>query len=389
MPTATSFACQTGYFRAEPLEGHRDRVRDILASGGEFHLVVGANEDRLVADDLLRVVEIIEPWLGTSAHFALVGFSTGVFHPKVFCCDLADGTRHALIGSANFTTNGMEHNVEACLAIDDADDAATVEDARMAILRWFEPSTSDLVEILDRDKIRDLAALRVVEPSKYSAPARSREQRGRKSDLPSLPRMFAKAKVSTRPPSSTPAIGGLPGAAAFPANAVGIVKILSPKQDVKGFHGRSGTPYIALPSDLGPHLPMVPMGTNLEPRMDVAIEARLDSALNHPVQSGIDSTNVTWVGKGAVKKSHTDLRLNILQTLTRGLLYVSSTAVVPIPAGGDLLAIEFLDEGRFVRLTFVANDPLRTALLALCTNGSPPGSGWGWLPAGVLPPWPA
>ncbi|MEX2196239.1 MAG: hypothetical protein WD844_13215 [Thermoleophilaceae bacterium] len=169
----------------------------------------------------------------------------------------------------------------------------------------------------------------------------------------------------------------------------GIVKILS-EQDLKGLRGERGTAYIALPRALAPHVPMRPAGKNREPRLDVAVEARLDTAPDDTVMSGTATTNITHVGMGERRTGHADLRFNILTAVSRGIVALAARRDVAEPAGGDTLAVEFLDEGRFVRATFATRDPFRDQLRQLCTeldDAEDPTSGWGWLPAGVVPPW--
>ncbi|MEX2193867.1 MAG: phospholipase D family protein [Thermoleophilaceae bacterium] len=126
LPDARCFACQTGYFRATALRWFEDDVVRILDRDGEVHLVIGANEDRLIASDLEETVELLAPWLGQTASFTVVTARDVLFHPKTYYCESRDGTRAAAIGSANLTPNGLGGNVEASLAFDDDDGIPTV-----------------------------------------------------------------------------------------------------------------------------------------------------------------------------------------------------------------------------------------------------------------------
>jgi hypothetical protein len=350
---------------------------------------VGVNEDRIAANDLNAVLDIVEPWLGTSADLAVVGANNALFHPKTYYCEHPDGTRQALIGSSNLTMSGLGENVEANIIIssDDGGSGPVLDAVRDAIGAWWSPERSANVRRIDRSVINDLVAKRVIEPSEYSPPPpRNRERQSDRREFPPFSPVFPH-EPQRRPPRRTSAITRLAGAEQFPPDTVGIVKILSPSSDVKGFAGEPGTPYIALPAATAPFLPMTPYGSNDEPRLDLTIEARLDGALDEPVVSGSDTTNITWVGMGETRKSHTDLRLNILNTITHGVIYRHSVTGAQLPVGGDALAIEFLDGGRYVRLTFATGGPLKERLLLLCTEGRPPNSGWGWLPANVVPEW--
>jgi hypothetical protein len=393
LASASFFACQSGYFRAAALRWFEEEILGILQRGGEVHLVVGANEDRLVAGDLYETVRLLEPWLGDAATFTVVTARDVLFHPKTYYSESADGTRAAVITSANFTPNGLGGNVEAGLAFDDSDniDASVFDQIRDAIVEWTRTPSEQAIPI-NPESIRELEAERVIEPSGMAlGRRRAREGPSIRKNRPALDRIPGVPPLprAAPAPSQSPAVQQIEDAEPLPTASAGIVKILS-DQDLKGIRGERGTAYIALPRALAPHLPMRPAGRNQEPRIDVAVEARIDSALGDTVLSGTSTTNITHVGVGERRTGHADLRFNVLTAVSRGLVQLAARQDVSAPAGGDLLAIEFLDDGRFVRLTFATQDPLRAALRSLCTeldDADNPTSGWGWLPAGVVPPW--
>lgn len=391
LPTTTRFACQSGYYRFDALEPFKQEIETLLQAGGRVDLVVGANEARLSAADLEETLSLLEPWIPAQASFTLVGASDGLFHPKTYYADLAGGTRVAAVGSSNFTVPGTGHHIEASILLDDGVDDPTVLDAvRDAILAWparagaghsdARPVTADL--------IRELEAERAIDPTPVPPPSsRQRSGGGTRATFPALPRIPGAPRSRPRPrPRTAPAIGRLGAApASFPAGRVGVVKRLS-QTDVKGFTAQPGTPYIALPpnpAELAARLPMQPYGVHREPRLDLVIEARLSGALASVVSSGTDPTNITHVGAGATQRSNLDLRFNVLHRVHAGLLYIASQAGLPLPGRGDVVAIEFLDQGRLARLTFATADPLRSQFLGLLL----PGRAWGWLPAGTAPRW--
>ncbi len=389
MPTATRFACQTGYFRYSALAEIEGDVRRILGSGGRIDLVVGANEQRLAATDLEDALDLIAAAISTQASFTLVAATDALFHPKTYYCEDADGTRHALVGSANLTVPGIGHNIESCLALRSDEDGNTVlNEIRDAIMEWPEKARrrSRNAKRITPLLIRKLAAERTIAPSRRAAEVGAgnvtpRSRFGRLARIVGAPARPRRRRRRTTPPVERLAASVVP----FPTGTVGVFKILS-SLDLKGFAGGAGTPYVALspnPRYLAARLPMRSFGKRGEPRLDVFIEARLDSALRDVVNSGTDPSNITHVGMGRTRKSNPDLRLNVLHGVIAGLIHVGTQRRAPMPNPGDALAIEFLEGGRTLHLTFATRDPLRSALLNLPLTGRT----WGWLPAGVVPPW--
>ena len=392
LPSATAFACQSGYYRYEALERFSADVERMLQSGGRFDLVIGANEDRLSGPDLEKTLDLVGAYVPENASFTLVGASNGLFHPKVYYVELGDGTRHAAIGSANFTGSGIGHNIEACLLLEDSvDDPSTLDAARDAIYAWRKKAAagSPDARAVTPEYIQQLEAERIVEPIPVP-PTRSggASTKTGRSSFPALKRIPGVPKPKARPAPEKPAPGVKLGGAplALPANAVGIVKRLSPRTDVKGFVGTSGTPYISLPpaeADLANRLPMKPYGRNQEPRVDVKIEARLLEVVRQVVTSGRDTTNITYVGMGQPRRSKIDLRFNVHHAIMDGLRYVAAQEGLTLPQGGDFVAIEMSEGGRLLRLTFVTSGPMKQTLAKLLI----PNRAWGWLPAGVMPEW--
>ncbi len=395
LPSARSFACQSGYYRFDALDWFGSGIERILENGGTVDLVVGANEERLSAPDLESTLELLGSHLPSTASLTLVGARDGLFHPKCYYVELADGRRHAAIGSANFTGPGIAHNIEACVLLDDAvDDPGALEEVRSAILAWRERAAAGAADAraVTPQYIRELEAERIIDPvtpRQRSVGARS-STTGR-SSFPALGRIAGtpKRRAAKAPSPPKPSSTGTrlrDARAAFPPGVIGIAKRLSARTDVKGFTSSLGTPYIALPaneSDLAARLPMKPYGKNGEPRLDLVIEARLLDAAKDVVSSGNDTTNITYVGMGNVRKSNIDLRLNVQHTVMNGLRYVASQGGLVIPKGGDFVTIEFLHGGRMARLSFVTDQPT----IAKLTTTLQPGRSWGWLDEGALPPW--
>jgi hypothetical protein len=396
LPSATAFACQSGYYRFDAMDNFASSIEQLLTTGGTFDLVIGANEERLSAPDLESTLDLVGPHIPASASFTLVGASNGLFHPKTYYIERTDGSRHAAVGSANLTRSGIGHNVEACILLDDSvDDPATLDAARDAIIAWREKAAAGANDArpVTPAYIRELTAERIIEPIPVKRPATGTQStKTGKSSFPALKRIAGipapRSRRAARPVASpgAPGITLLGAPVPFPPGIVGIVKRLSPSTDVKGFSMAPGTPYIALPptpAELVSRLPLRPYGKNQEPRLDLVVEARLLEAPKDVVTSGSDTTNITYVGMGQPQKSNVDLRLNVQHTIMNGLKYVASQHGLAVPAGGDFVAIEFLENGRLARLTFVTSQPLLGALQAALK----PGRSWGWLSAGVVPLW--
>jgi hypothetical protein len=385
LPRATHFAVQTGYFRFDALQWLSEDIVRMLEGGGRIDIVVGANEDRLSAADLEATLDLIRPFIPGQASFTLVGSRNGLFHPKVYFVE-TDANRHAAIGSGNLTVPGTTHNVEAHVALDDTDDPAVVDDVRDAILAWRDgATTSGLSRPVTDRLVQELVAERAIDPvsrEDMSGGERRRSDRARFPGLPPIDGMPTRPR-RRRPDARKRRLRG--ASQELPPGKVGVVKRLS-ETDVKGFAGKGGTLHLSLGgrnAPLAPCLPMRPYGRHGEPRVDVAVEARLDRALRDVVTSAADPTNITHVGMGRTHRSNPDLRLNLLRRIVVALTAIAAGHGIGTPAPGDVAAVELLESGRLARVTFVTVDPLRSELLSQI----PPRRAWGWLDAGRLPSW--
>jgi hypothetical protein len=384
LPQATSFAAQTGYYRFGALEPFAREIAQMLAAGGTIDLVIGANEDRLSAVDLDSTLDLLRAHMPQQASFTLVGSRDGLFHPKAYYVETPT-TRKAAIGSGNLTIPGSTHNVEAHVLLNEDDGSGILDEVRDAILAWRDDASPDgLAHPVTDQLVQELLAERAIDPVPRSDMASSRRRRSDRARFPRLPPIPGMPAPARRGLTGTRG-RRLRGAEPLPSGAIGVVKRLS-ATDVKGFAGEPGTPYLSLGSRNAPlaqRLPMTPFGERDEPRLDLAVEARLDTALPDLVESGSDPTNITHVGMGSTRGSNPDLRFNLLSGIVGGLLDVAVERKVPPPSVGDVAAIEFLENGRLARLTFVTQDPLRRQL----DDSIPSKRAWTWLPPNVLPPW--
>lgn len=214
LPSATTFACQSGYYRFDALDNFSSSIEKLLSSGGRFDLVIGANEERLSAPDLESTLELVGLYIPTAASFTLVGASNGLFHPKTYYVELANGSRHAAVGSANLTGSGIGHNVEACILLDGSvDDPATLDAARDAILAWRHRASAGATDArpVTPEYIRELTAERIIEPIPVERPPTgTRATKTGKSSFPPLKRIAGIPVPRSR--RTTPTIAS-PGAA--------------------------------------------------------------------------------------------------------------------------------------------------------------------------------
>ena len=388
---ATYFGCQTGYFSFDGIFPLMDTFEAILQKSGVIHLVVGGNEAGIRRVDIEDVLDLFDaaPTSATTS-LTLVAADDLLMHPKTYYTENANGERHALVSSANLTHAGLCRNIEAALAIDSHEDPdAPFKEIKDAIERWGKslPPNAYQVTRASLDKLVKSGALdiqRVI----AKVPTATHKKRGKifptLGGLIKLPRKKRKvAPVSKVQRVANPGSAVAGSLETLGEGTVGILKRLG-SLDVKGFEGKRGTLYIALPKDLSYHLPMAPYGRNLEPRFDIEIEARMEDFPQEVARSGASPTNVTHVGMGEKNSSHPDLRLNYHRAIRDGIAEIAQSHAIEVPRNGDLAAIEFLSGGR-VRLTFIT-DPVSIENLTPLLD-QPGQAEWGWLPSGIIGPW--
>lgn len=391
LPDAVYFGCQTGYFAYDGIYPLEARFVDLLKRSGQLRLVVGANEASLRSVDLEDVLDLFDQAPGNHTKSLVVAAADDVLmHSKTFYVEKADGSRYALIGSANLTHSGLSRNIEAGMAIDSTNDpGAPFDQIRNAIEIWHSTSTKNS-RLVTRPTLAKLIADGVVDQPRSPRSAGSpRTRRARAVVFPAIGailRLPRKKRVVAPPtPTRRPAtpqkvpIGTL---ATLPGGAVGVIKRLT-ALDTKGFNGGAGTPYIALSYEVAAYLPMTPYGKNSEPRTDVSVEARIDTVPEEVINSGSSTTNITHVGAGGRSTSHSDLRFNYLTTVRRGIEDLAAKYGVRRPDANDLVALEFQDGVR-VRVTFITEPAAISNLTPLLDQR---GKNWGWLPPSIISPW--
>lgn len=391
LPGANYFGCQTGYFSFDGIFPVLDGIEAILQSAGTVHLVIGANEAGVRLSDIEDVLTLFES-ASTSAicSLTLVAAEDLLMHPKTYYVEQMDGTKHSLVGSVNLTHAGLSRNIEAALAIDSkTDPGGPFSEIKTAIERWGTVNPPNAYPVT-RNSLEKLLQSGLLDVERVPTKTSPRLRKNREKIFPKLGGMLKlpRKKRKVTPTVKVRRVNNPKPAPVGTLNTlengqVGIVKRLS-GQDVKGFRDSVGTPYIALPAELSSYLPMAPAGKNLEPRLDVVIEVRMEGAPNDVADSGISPTNITFVGVGERKRSNPDLRLNYLTTIRNGVMQIAEQNSLAYPQEGDLVAIELL-EGPLIRLTFISDGAVIGNLTPLLDQ--PGESDWGWLPAGVVGAW--
>ncbi len=136
VPDVREFHAQFAYFTYTALRPYAETLKTVALAGFPVHVVLGSNEKSLVADDLRRMLKIVEN--AANASLTVVAYSNAKFHPKTVQIIRPDQSSAAVVGSGNFTHRGLGLNVEAGIVLDSAegDDAAVIRQVADAINRW-------------------------------------------------------------------------------------------------------------------------------------------------------------------------------------------------------------------------------------------------------------
>jgi hypothetical protein len=137
---------QTGYFAAAAM-GHLETTLQTLAhGGGHTRLLIGSNDGHTTRETVADLLRLVGP-PRSGLQLGIVSFQSGLFHPKVFHFERADGSSTAYVGSANLTVRGVtSQNVEAAIILDteQGDSPPVLADIADAIDAWFLEQRSGL-----------------------------------------------------------------------------------------------------------------------------------------------------------------------------------------------------------------------------------------------------
>jgi len=162
------FRGQFGYFRFTALTPYAGFLRDAATIGHPVHIVLGSNGGSLAAEDIQRVLRVVA---GPAAAVTVVAFMGAEFHPKTIHITRADGTNASLVGSSNFTENGLGRNVEASIVLDELlnDDPATIRRVAECVERWRDLAAPGVFQIetdADIQSLTDAGIINLPQPAK-------------------------------------------------------------------------------------------------------------------------------------------------------------------------------------------------------------------------------
>lgn len=164
------FHAQFAYFTYSALNPYATVLRGAVTAGFPVHLVLGSNEQSLVADDLRKALEITKN--APNASLTVVAYSNAKFHPKTVQVVRSDGSAAASVGSGNFTHRGLGWNVEAAIALDTAegDAAPLMREIADAIDRWRSLTESGVFPIRAEADIQSLLTAGVISSTPPARP---------------------------------------------------------------------------------------------------------------------------------------------------------------------------------------------------------------------------
>lgn len=206
---------QSGYFGYESLAIHDSALRKIAAAGDPTHVVLGANEMSLTADDLKRLIDAVGGGVGASV--TVISYSNALFHPKTYVIRDELGEYRAYVGSANMTGAGVGLNVEAGIGLSTAegDDAGQIAAIRDSIESWHDRDQDGVFRIATPEDVDELVSARIVSLT-ASRPPRTSAKRtsatattpnrtaGRRINLYPTAPMAPFAGATPAPPSPVP-----------------------------------------------------------------------------------------------------------------------------------------------------------------------------------------
>ena len=152
-----AFLIQSAWFSYGSLEPFASSIADLVSRDAEVQFVIGANQGSLTKVDLERLWTLISP--GSGSRLVVVRYRNAIFHPKVFYLEREDGTKSAVVGSANLTTGGTQWNVEAGIILDtsEGDGEEALNSIRATISGWFDLDEDGVFEVKDSETIQTLA----------------------------------------------------------------------------------------------------------------------------------------------------------------------------------------------------------------------------------------
>lgn len=154
----------SGYFALSGLGAFKDIIDALNNKASNITAVLGSNNKETIKDDLEDYLDLVQsPRTGVKT--AIVSYSSGLFHPKVYHLSRTDGSSFAYVGSANLTDFGVNSgNIEAGIILDSRkkDDASVLANISASIDSWFGTGNPAVQEINSHADVGALTASGVV-----------------------------------------------------------------------------------------------------------------------------------------------------------------------------------------------------------------------------------
>ena len=437
---------QSGYFNVEGLRPLVPLIRSLAGRGLEISCVLGSNNGETVSRDIELLIDLIGP-PGPNARIAIVSYSAGLFHPKVYHVSRRDGSQAAYVGSANLTAAGVTGlNVEAGLILDTAsgDPQQPLRQIASAVDAWFDEPRSGVERIRERGELAPLVASGVLRAAPVPvapspAPETGTGATGRTAlrplaqfapvpgsgtvPLPSARGAATKSSSAPPPPtggSSSPPAGahllsthreGYPdyllfdprptaptqGATALtgtalPSGAAGLIVKLN-RDCARQFAGNPGTANLSIPvATMGTLRFGVFQRKYQRPRAEFKLHMRYIYGASEQV-SYVGNTNVMAYGFEPGETGHGDIRMLVPTSLARQIREFAAASGLRAPRIDDPMILEWPTpsdpsfRATFVDSSHVLFQDLRDRLESASAADQTVGQGACWLHSGIAPSW--
>jgi hypothetical protein len=423
---------QSGFFSFDGVALLAPLLEQLRRSNSVVRGVIGSNNAQTTAADVTRLLNRIGiPRAG--AHLGIVSYAAGLYHPKVYHFQRADGTQCAYVGSANLTAAGVSGlNIESGIVLDtrDGDTDDVVSQVAASVDGWFQEERDGFHAVADADAVARLLADGVLSVTPPQPTVREisedvligpvpRGSRNRLRPLITLPRdqpaifgPLAAVVPQTANPVIRPTVArdGFPpylifdpdadaptvgtdalSGAALPNGAAGLIIRLN-RDNGRHFAGRPGTSNLSIPvATLGALRFGIRRGKYLRPRAQFMLRIRY-MGIDRTIVIYPVATNIMAYGFVPGERSHGDVRM-VIPASVRQLADEVRRAGLPVPAEEDVAFVEWPTFATpDFRLTCLQRDSrlfdVAARLLAEAEAvGQLVGDGACWLPPDLVPPW--
>ncbi len=356
------FRFQSGYFSSEGLAPLMPLLQSLTEHDMAIRCVLGSNGGDTAQPDLENLADLIG-WPRRDANIAVVSYSTGLYHPKVYHAVRTDGTQTAYVGSANLTSSGVSGlNVEAGIILDTAkgDSGRILAEIASAVDVWFDESTGGAHIVSKPSDIAALAAVGILRRTRSSRIRPPVVAQGATAGLlvglvplvrfppvgtggmVSVPNpQIAPSYVLLDPNATDPTRGpnALTGSP-LPGGAIGLIALLN-RDSARHFEGRGGTANVSIPvATLSTMRFGIFQGRFERPRCEFPMLLRYaDDRGLHCEQ--LVETNVMVYGHAPGETGHGDVRMVLPKRPVTAIRDFAEQHRSHIPTTGDPMILEW------------------------------------------------